>query len=95
MHAAYGASQVWTAAIVAGLAIVITGVFAFSSVQAKQQDMATSTTVQAMSVEQRLDQIEATLQKLSVSCAQAPQTLPSSLQMERVMGGSTTGSKTK
>src|SRR5260221_14336156 len=54
MHAAHGASQVWTAAIVAGLAVVLTGAIAYTAVQA-QTDVAPNT--ENASVLQQLVQI--------------------------------------
>jgi hypothetical protein len=67
MHAAKGASQVWMAAIVAGLAVVLTGAVAFSSVEAQVKAGAANARPAApatVSIESRLDRISAKLDQL-------------------------------
>lgn len=67
MHAAKGASQVWMAAIVAGLAVVLTGAVAFSSVEAQVKTAATgarSAPVPSATVEARLERISAKLDQM-------------------------------
>lgn len=66
MHAAKGASQVWMAAIVAGLAVVLTGAVAFSSVEAQVKAGATNArpVPSTSSLEMRLDKISAKLDQM-------------------------------
>ncbi|MCC7357764.1 hypothetical protein IT408_04675 [Candidatus Uhrbacteria bacterium] len=71
-HTARGVGQVWTAAIVAGLAVVLTGAIAWSTVDAQSRP-AVDTTNSAIrqSVEQlgkRLDRIEEMLKMLTSQC---------------------------
>jgi hypothetical protein len=69
LHTARGMTHVWTAAIIAGLAIVITGAAAFSVVNAQNRELdsqrSAQTTEQVMdklnSMENRLDVMEKTL----------------------------------
>ena len=66
IHAARGASQVWTAAIVAGLAVVLTGAIAYSAVQAAEEQ-SNPTMLMLLSlrrIEMRLDRMEPKINKL-------------------------------
>ena len=75
MHAAYGATHIWAAAVVAGLAVVLTGTIAFSSVQAKsERDIAAlrndSLTSDDLSrVMEKLAQVESDLNNVKTLCA--------------------------
>lgn len=65
VHAAKGASNVWTAAIVAGLAVVLTGAIAYTALGADyNQPAITDMNGQFRLVNQRLDRMEETLQTL-------------------------------
>jgi hypothetical protein len=71
MHAAYGASHVWAAAIIAGLAVVITGAIAFNT-QAATTDAAPSLSAVFAGIQKlnaRMDHVDAALAKISVQCA--------------------------
>ncbi len=70
IHAARGVANVWVAAIVAGLAVVLTGAIAYSSVQAApasptQTLIGVSKEIQA--INKRLDKIESSLRALTGS----------------------------
>jgi hypothetical protein len=65
MHAARGATHVWTAAIVAGLAVVLTGAIAYSAFGA---DVSSPTSMydEFRQINTRLDKIEALLKTMTV-----------------------------
>lgn len=69
VHAARGVSHIWSAAIITGLAIVITGAIAFSSVQASTS---TSDTVPSRAdiaaMAKRLERVEKMLKDMSDRC---------------------------
>lgn len=67
-EAAQGTRHVWTAAIVAGLAVVLTGTIAYSAVEA---GTTTSRTSDLTSIARRLDRIEAQLSSLGEQKAAA------------------------
>lgn len=67
--AAHGVKQVWTAAIVAGLAVVLTGAIAYSAVEAQSPSSKGS---DSNSVSRRLDKIEERLRDLSERCVVQP-----------------------
>ncbi len=60
-EAAHGARHVWTAAIVAGLAVVLTGTIAFSAVDAATQN---ATQTERQQIMQRLEKVERMVQDL-------------------------------
>lgn len=65
VHAARGASNVWTAAIVAGLAVVLTGAIAYTALGADyNQPVMTDMDGQFRFINQRLDRMEDTLESL-------------------------------
>lgn len=68
LHAARGITHIWAAAIVTGLAVVLTGVVAYSSVSAKSSDRGASQADWAR-ITARLQQIETSLQETKVACA--------------------------
>ena len=69
-HAAKGLANVWTAAIVAGLAVVMTGSVAYASAQAStertNEQNAQALQQQVLVLTQRLDDLEAKLDMLTV-----------------------------
>lgn len=62
MHAARGVTNVWTAAIVAGLAVVLTGAIAYTAVEARStasNDAGTNSVMSRLTtIDQRLSNIE-------------------------------------
>lgn len=66
LHAARGVTHVWTAAIVSGLAVVLTGVLAYSAVQARTVAQP-SAEVRVMM--QRLDRLETMMKDVAQRCA--------------------------
>lgn len=66
VHAARGASHVWAAAIVAGLAVVLTGSIAFSAVQAQeeQRDPTLLMMLALRRIEMRLDRMEPKINRI-------------------------------
>lgn len=81
VHAARGISHVWSAAIITGLAVVITGAIAFNSVQAETKPMPSSASDLKV-ISQRLDRIEGALKILGEKCNVQPKPVP---------GGAVTG----
>ncbi len=68
IHAARGVANVWVAAIVAGLAVVLTGAIAYTSVQAapaSPTQTLISVSKDIQSINKRLDKIEASLKALT------------------------------
>ncbi len=67
MHAARGVTNVWTAAIVAGLAVVLTGAIAYTAVQAEgtaTTDAKDAAVMQQLSaINQRVSELEATISR--------------------------------
>jgi len=61
-HAARGASHIWTAAIVSGFAVVLTGVLAYSAAEAKtvqaQEEERAATHAEMVEVMQKLNAME-------------------------------------
>ncbi|MEO5927827.1 MAG: hypothetical protein ABIO72_03845 [Patescibacteria group bacterium] len=76
VHAARGISHVWSAAIITGLAVVITGTVAFSSVQAKTMTPPLSTDAGLVSelraLSMRLDRMEGQLKVMGETCTVTP-----------------------
>lgn len=72
VHTARGVAQVWTAAIVAGLAVVLTGAIAWSTVDAQSKPASdTSNAAVRQGIEQlgkRLDRMEDMLKTLTAQC---------------------------
>lgn len=68
MDAARHASQVWTAAIVAGLAVVLTGTIAWQSVSAKTTAPALTTAQQLSQISARLMAVENKLNMVESAC---------------------------
>lgn len=77
IHAARGASQVWTAAIVAGFAVVLTGAIAFSAVQAETSatDPTTLMLLSLRRIEMRLDRMEPKVNKILAAVSNGQQGL--------------------
>jgi hypothetical protein len=85
-HAARGTNHVWAAAIVSGLAVVLTGVVAYSSVEASSFSTASSSTAVVQTevdrLVERLNTLEVQLRDVKTACAaggqnQLPETPPS------------------
>lgn len=72
-HAARGTNHVWAAAIVSGLAVVLTGAIAYSSVEASSVSMiAGASNVAQIQVDQlveRLNTLEVQLRDVKTACA--------------------------
>jgi len=66
VHTARGVTHIWTAAIVAGLAVVITGAIAYTAVHAQevQNDPTILTLLSLRRIEMRLDRMEPKLNYL-------------------------------
>ena len=65
MHIARGMQHVWTAAIVSGLAVVLTGAFAFTAVQAASPASTSNSLANQLSqINQRLNSIDTKLNQL-------------------------------
>ncbi len=82
-HIARGVSNVWTASIVAGLAVVLTGAIAYSAVQAApvQREASAQSSMLASfnrlnnrldAINKRLDDVEARLKVLNDQCTVSP-----------------------
>lgn len=72
LHAARGATHVWSAAIISGLAVVVTGVFAYSSVQARESTARVSASPsEHQHIIERFDKMEKKLEMLQTSCDNA------------------------
>lgn len=71
VHAARGVAHVWTAAIVTGLAIVLTGAIAYTSVQAATTPAPSVASVYTaiQNLNTRLDKIDAALARLNSQCS--------------------------
>ena len=72
LHAAYGASHVWAAAVIAGLAIVITMTVAFSSQAATSTPSISAVMAAVQNLNRRMDKVDAALVKIGAQCAPAP-----------------------
>jgi hypothetical protein len=72
VHAARGISHVWSAAIITGLAIVITGAIAFTSAQAATTSAPSAGSADLRGIAQRLDRIEGILRTMGDKCTTAP-----------------------
>jgi hypothetical protein len=72
MHAARGVTNVWTAAIVSGLAVVLTGTFAYTAVQARADVAAkpetTSVVKELAKMNRRLTAVEDLLKQHAAEC---------------------------
>lgn len=71
MHAARGVTHVWTAAIVSGLAVVLTGAIAYTAVQAEsnsKKEEGMGTPAQLARINRRLSSLEELLRKHAVAC---------------------------
>lgn len=71
VHAARGAAHVWTAAIVAGLAIVLTGAIAYTAVEAQTPSTATMLNRilnELRDLRKRVDAMDATLKGMNDRC---------------------------
>lgn len=73
LRAAHASSHIWAAAIVSGLAVVLTGVVAYSSVEASALPQDTvSANVQRADMDalfERISSLETTIQAMKESCA--------------------------
>lgn len=72
-HAARGTNHVWAAAIVSGLAVVLTGAIAYSSVEASSVSTASTSAVVVQSevdrLVERLNTLEVQLRDVKTACA--------------------------
>lgn len=71
MHAARGVMHVWTAAIVSGLAVVLTGVLAYSAAQAQTRRTPAAAAPQSADTRllmQRLDRLELMVKEVAQRC---------------------------
>ena len=77
-HAARGVGNIWAAAIVTGLSVVLTGAVAYSAVQAKEEmpvgARAADVRADTNRILQRLAMMEKALQDVRVLCAARPTT---------------------
>ena len=77
MHAARGATHVWSAAIVSGLAVVLTGAIAYSAVEAKPVvNDAGNAATELRLLNRRIDHLEKSIAELSAKCV-PPKTVSS------------------
>lgn len=82
LHAARGSTHIWGAAIITGLAVVLTGTIAFSSVQAREgqevRRMEAKSRADVAKVVARLEMMEKALKELKTLCARidAPKVAP-------------------
>ncbi len=90
VHAAHGVSQIWTAAIVAGLAIVLTGFVAFTQVDASEQKNAAVTMQGTDALNKRLDRMEAMLGKLMQQCGGQQGKMAPGMMDEKMGNGTST-----
>ena len=67
LHAARGVANIWTAVVITGLATVLTGAIAFTSVQAKMESQSLSRG-EYMAMMQRVSQMEKALQDMQTIC---------------------------
>lgn len=89
LHAARGVTHVWTAAIVSGLAVVLTGVLAYSAAQAQTRRAPAAPAPDMRAVMQRLDRMEVMMKDVAQRCA-PPEDMAMDEDMpmeERVQGG--------
>ncbi len=70
LHAARGVTHVWTAAIVSGLAVVLTGVLAYSAAQAqtRRSPAVVPQTADTRLLMQRLDRLELMVKEVAQRC---------------------------
>lgn len=68
LHAARGVAHVWTAAIVSGLAVVLTGVLAYSAQAARDSSSRRGGSAELRAVMERLDRLETSIQEVSQHC---------------------------
>lgn len=72
LHAARGAAHIWTASIITGFAVVLTGVVAFQSAQAKGVPAADArsqvSAAQIAQLNQRLERIERAIRETKMAC---------------------------
>ncbi len=74
LHAARGVAHVWTAAIVSGLAVVLTGVLAYNAAQAQTRRATGLPTAQSADIRmmmERLDRLETMMRNVAERCAPA------------------------
>ncbi|MBP6944426.1 hypothetical protein KBD61_03220 [Patescibacteria group bacterium] len=86
LHAARGVTHVWTAAIVSGLAVVLTGVLAYSAAQAQTRRAPTATAPQTADTRllmERLDRLEVMVREVAQRCV-SMEDMP---MEERAQGG--------
>lgn len=76
VHAARGVTHIWSAAIITGLAIVLSGAVAFNSARASMEDTAEESQTNAKrdirreiyKLSQRIEEMDALLQKIGTQC---------------------------
>jgi len=66
VHAARGVTHVWSAAIITGLAIVLTGAIAWSSAQAGTADPSADSDIRVLS--KKIDRLEALIRSMNDKC---------------------------
>lgn len=72
LHAARGVAHVWTAAIVSGLAVVVTGVLAYNAAQAREMPAPRGPSVEMRAIMERLDRMEAMMKDVAERCSPPP-----------------------
>ena len=88
-HAAQGVGNIWTAVVITGLAIVLTGAVAFTSVQAQTQDNTVSR-ADYMKLMNRLEVMEQSVHDIHDLCGAKA---PSDITTSPVDTGDATGTK--
>lgn len=72
LHAARGVTHVWTAAIVSGLAVVVTGVLAYNAAQAREIPTPRGSSAEMRVIMERLDRMEAMMRDVADRCSPPP-----------------------
>ncbi len=85
LHAARGVAHVWTAAIVSGLAVVLTGVLAYSAAQARTVTAPAQPSAEMRMVMQRMERLEMMMKEVGQRCAPS-EDMPADAQGETVDG---------
>ena len=69
LHAARGVGHIWAASIITGFAVVVTGVIAFQSADAKSSgQVGVTQSAQMMQLNQRLDRLEQMVLATKMAC---------------------------
>ncbi len=72
LHAARGVAHVWTAAIVSGLAVVVTGFLAYNAAQAREIPVPRGSSSDMRAIMQRLDRMEMMMREAAERCVPPP-----------------------